>query len=71
VLSSAEKISASQKYRHRKNIGFDKISAEIKVARYQAQKKYRHRKNIGFDKISVEIKVALYQIGGNLGNVEQ
>jgi hypothetical protein len=65
VLSSAEKISASQKYRFRQNI------SGIKVARYQAQKKYWHRKNIGFDKISVEIKVALYQIGGNLGNVEQ
>ncbi len=47
VLSSAEKISASQKYR------FRHISVEIKMARYQAQKKYRHCKNSGFDKISV------------------
>jgi hypothetical protein len=55
ALSSAEKLSAIQKY------WFRKITVEIKVARYQAQKKYRHRKNIGFDKIIVEIKVARYQ----------
>jgi hypothetical protein len=39
----------------------DKITVEIKVARYQAQKNYRQYKNIGFDKITVEIKVARYQ----------
>jgi hypothetical protein len=29
------KIAAKKKYRHRKNIGFNKISVEIKVAHYQ------------------------------------
>ncbi len=50
------RYQAQKKYRHRKNIGFDKIAVEIKVVRYQAQKKYWHCKNIGFDKISITTK---------------
>ena len=54
------------KYRHHKNIGFDKISVEIKVAQFHISG------NLGGAVIkSVEIKVAHYQIGGNLGGVEQ
>jgi hypothetical protein len=44
------RYQAQKKYRHRKNIGFDKIMVEIKVAHYQAQKNYRQFKNIIFDK---------------------
>jgi hypothetical protein len=58
-ISFSTKISAKKKYRHRKNSGFDKITVEIKVARYQAQKKYWHCKNSGFDQITVEINGAL------------
>jgi hypothetical protein len=50
------RYQAQKKYRHHKNIGFDKIAAEIKVVRYQAQKKYWHRKNIGFDKIALKLR---------------
>jgi len=49
-------------FQHRKNIGFNKITVEFKMARYQAQKNYRHPKNIGFDKITEEIKVSRYQV---------
>jgi hypothetical protein len=46
---------AKKKYRHRKNIGFDKISLPAK---------YRRRKNIDIAKITVSTKYPCRQIIG-------